>query len=38
MAHDGLMKRTIAAGVRLLEVVTTVNQARGHGETPGGKC
>jgi hypothetical protein len=38
MAHDGLIKRTIVADGRLLEVVTTVDQGRGHGEIPGGKC
>ena len=37
MAHDGLMKRTIVADGRILEVVTTVDQALGRGEIPGGK-
>ena len=37
MAHDGLIKRTIVADGRLLEVVTTVEQGRRWGEFPGGK-
>jgi hypothetical protein len=37
MAHDGLIKRTIVADGRLLEVVTTVDQGPGRGEIPGGE-
>ena len=37
MAHDGLIKRTIAADGRLLEVVTIVDQGCGRREIPGVK-
>ena len=37
MAHDRLMKRTIVADGRVLEVITTVDQRRGRVDIPGGE-